>query len=111
MAGEEHETSWQGSLQQRLELARGAFLDKEAVRVVAIGQRDSANVHALLSEPAGERLRRLLPTAVRVGIKGQINGPRTVAQLPILVHIEMISHRAGEVVKTGLPQDGVVEQT
>ena len=27
------------------------------------------------------------------------------------VGIEMIAHRAGDVVKTGLPQDGVVEQT
>jgi hypothetical protein len=63
----------------------------------------------LLFEPAGKRLRRLLATAVCVGIKGQIDSSRTVAQLPILVPVEMISHRAGDVVKAGLPQDSVVE--
>src|SRR5713226_6734631 len=78
---------------------------------MAVGQRDSANVHALLSEPAGERLRRLPATAVSVRIKGQIDGSLAVAQLPILVGIEMIAQRAGDVVETGLPQDGVVEQT
>src|ERR1700694_412876 len=101
--------SWQGSLQQRLELACIAVLDKEAVRVVAIGQRDSANVHSLLSEPAGKRVRRLLATAVCIGIKGQIDSSRTVAQLPMLAPVEVISHRAGDVVKAGLPQDSVVE--
>ena len=67
-----------GSLQQRLELACIAVLDKKAIRVVAIGQRDSANVYALLSEPAGERLRRFLAAAVSIGIKGQVDGSRTV---------------------------------
>ena len=98
-------------LQQRLELTRIAALDKEAVRIMAVGQRDGANVYALLGEPAGKRLRRLLAAAVRVGIKGQIDGSRTVAELPKLARIEMGSHRAGDVVKAGLPQDGVVEQT
>ena len=62
-------------------------------------------------EPAGKRLRRLLAAAVAVGIKGQIDGSGTVAELPELARIEMSSHRAGDVVKTGLPQHGVVEQT
>ena len=53
---------------------------------------------------------RLPATAVWVGIKGQIDGSRTVAQLPILAPVEMISHRAGDVAKTGLPQNGIVEQ-
>ena len=97
-------------LQQRLELARIAALDKEAVRIVALGQRDGANVHPLLSEPAGKRLCRLLTTAVGVGIKGQIDDSRTVAELAKLACIEMGSHRAGDVVKTCLPQHGVVEQ-
>src|ERR1700730_3624988 len=56
-------------------------------------------------------MRRLLASAVWVGIKGQIDGSRTVAQLPILAPVEMISHRAGNVAKTGLPQNGIVEQT
>ena len=63
-ADEQYETSWQGRLQQRLELVRIAVFYKEAIRIVAIGKRDSANVHALFSEPAGKRLRRLLATAV-----------------------------------------------
>jgi hypothetical protein len=56
-----------------------------------------------MSLPAGERLRRLLATAVGVSIKGQIDGSWTIAQLPILVSIETIALRAGDVVKTGLP--------
>src|ERR1700680_3017721 len=56
-------------------------------------------------------MRRLLATTVWVGIKGQIDGSRTVAHLPVLAPVEMISHRAGDVVKAGLPQHGVVEQT
>src|SRR5277367_3597509 len=110
-ADAQHETSWQSRLQQRLELARVATLDKEAVRVVAIWQRDDTDVHALFPEPAGKQLRRLLAAAVRIGIKGQIDGSRTVAQLAILLPVEMTSHRTGDVVKTGLPQHGVIEQT
>ena len=64
-----------------------------------------------LSRPASD-LGRLLAAAVAVGIKGEIDGSRAaVAQLPKLVCIEMVSHRTGDVVKTGLPQRGVVEQT
>ena len=36
-------------LQQRLKLTRIAALDKEAVRIVALGQRDGARVYALLA--------------------------------------------------------------
>ena len=90
-------------LQQGLELTRIAVPDKEAARIVALGQRYGTHIHALPSEPAGKRLRRFLTAAVRIGIKGQVDGSRTVAQLPILVHAEMISHRAGDVVKAGLP--------
>jgi hypothetical protein len=55
-------------------------------------------------------LRRLLAAAITVGVKGEIDGSRAVAQLPELVGIEVVSHRASDVVKTGLPQHGVVEQ-
>jgi hypothetical protein len=88
-----------------------AVLGEEAVRVMVIGQQDFANVDTLLSEPAGKRLRRLLAAAVSIGVKGYIHGSPTVAQLPILAYVEMISHRAGDVVEARLPQDGVVEQT
>ena len=39
---------------RRLELASITALGKEAVWIVAFGQRDSARVYAVLSEPAGE---------------------------------------------------------
>src|ERR1700730_3010468 len=109
MAGEPHGTSWPTCLQQLLELPRISTFDEEAVRITAFGQGDSANVHALLSEPAGKQLRRLLAATVRIGIKGQIDGSPAVAQLAILLPVEMTSHGTGDVVKTGLPQHGVVE--
>ena len=56
---------------------------------MAVGQRDCAHVYALLAEPAGKRLRRLLTTAVPIGIKGQIDGSRTVAELAKLARIEI----------------------
>ena len=51
-----------------------------------------------------------LAAAVFVGVEGQINSSRAVAELPELVRVEMISQRAGDVVKTGLPQRGVIEE-
>ena len=57
-------------------------------------------------------LSRLLPTAVAVGIKGDIYDSRTaVAQLPELVCIKMAPQRASDVAKTGLPQYGIIDQT
>jgi hypothetical protein len=53
---------------------------------------------------------RLLATTVAVGIKGEIDGSHAVAELSKLVCIEMVSYRAGDVVKAGLPQHGLVEQ-
>ena len=64
----------------------------------------------MFPETACEPLRCLLAAAVGVRIEGQIDGSGTVAELPKLARIEMGSHRAGDVVKTGLPQHGVVEQ-
>src|ERR1017187_4972120 len=103
--------SWARRLQQALELLGIAAFDEEAVWIVPIGQGDSANGLALLLEPVRQPLCRLLAATVAVGVKGEIDGSRAVAQLPKLVCIEMVSHRAGEVVKTGLPQHGVVEET
>ena len=90
---------------------RVAALNKEAVRIVARRQRHSAYVYALLAESAGKRLSRLLTTTVPIGIKSQVDGSRTVTELPVLVSAEVISHRAGDVVKTGLPQHRVIEQS
>src|SRR5215472_7223310 len=77
---------------------------------MAVGQRYRANKDAPFPETLRETLRRLLAAAVGVGIKGQIHGSRTVAQLPELTCIEMGSQRTGDVLKPGLPQQGIVEQ-
>ncbi len=65
----------------------------------------------MLSETVGKRLRRLLAAAIAVGVKGQIDGSRAVAELPKLARIEMGSQRAGDVLKSGLPHRGIVEQS
>ena len=57
-----------------------------------------------------EALGCLLAAAVAVGIKGQIDGPGAITELPKLAGIEMGSQRAGYVVKTRLPKHGVVEK-
>ena len=44
-------------------------------------------------------LRSLLAATVRVRIKRQKDGSASVAELPELVRVEMVSHRAGDVVK------------
>jgi hypothetical protein len=81
-----------------------AALGKEAVWIVSRGQPKSARVYAVLSESAAKRLRGFLAATVYIGIKGQVDGSRTVTQLSILAQIEMSSHRAGDVMETGLPQ-------
>ena len=77
---------------------------------MAIGQRYGAHVYALLGEPADKRLSRLLTTTVVICIKSQVDGSCAVAELAELARIEIGAHRAGDVVETGLPQGGVVEQ-
>ena len=78
---------------------------------MAIGQTDKANSDVSLTETPGEALGRQRTAAIAVGIKGQIDGSRAIAQLLELVRVEVGSHRAGDVLKTCLPQHGVVEQT
>ena len=68
---------------------RGAVPDKEAVRIVALGEDHGAHVYAFLSKPADKRLRRSLSTAVPIGIKNQVDGSRTVAELAELARIEI----------------------
>ena len=83
---------------------------EEAVGIVAVGQGNQASRDAPLPKTFGETLSCLLAAAVGVGIKGEIDGSGCVAELPELARIEMGSQRAGDVVETGLPQHGVVEQ-
>src|SRR5690348_5362575 len=64
----------------------------------------------MFSKPVSEHLRGTLPAAVGVGIKHQVDGPHTKAQLTKLVCVELSSHRASNVVKAGLPQHRVIEQ-
>jgi hypothetical protein len=47
-----------------MKLLRIATVEEEAVGIVAFWQRDSASAHAMLSEPAGKQLRRLLTTTI-----------------------------------------------
>ena len=74
------------------------------------GSKTRQAVDALCSKMLCEALRRLLAAAVAIGIEGQIDSSWAVAELPKLVRIEMVAQRAGDVVKTGLPQHGIVEQ-
>src|ERR1035437_5619102 len=102
----------QGSLlQQAVKLLSIAATDEEAVGIVALGQGDQASGDAPFPKTSGEALRCLRAAAVGVGIKGQIDGSSTVAQLPELTRIEVGSQRAADVVKAGLPQYGIVEQS
>ncbi len=78
-------------LQQFLKMVSFASPDEEAVGVMAIGQRYTANAHSLLSEPASQRFCRLLAAVVAVGVEGQIDGSRAVAQLVKLPDIEIRS--------------------
>ena len=77
---------------------------------MALGQFDGANLCPLFSMPMRERLSGMLPAAVGVGIKRQIDGSHSIAQLTKLVCVELSSHGTGNVVKTSLPQHGVVKQ-
>ncbi len=71
---------------------------------MAVREQYDANVQTLFSEAAGQRLRGALTAAVRIGIEGQVDGARTVTQLPKLPAVEVRSHRAGDVAKPRLPQ-------
>jgi hypothetical protein len=70
-----------------LKLAGITALDEEAVRIMAVGQRDGAHVYALLGKPADKRLSRLLTTAVAIGIKDEVDRSRTAAELAKLARI------------------------
>src|SRR5205814_8460721 len=111
MACEPRGRSSLSCLQHRLELTRIAALHKEAVRIMAVGQRHGAHIYAMLAQSRDKRLSRLLTAAVVVGIKSQVDGSRTVAELAELARIKIGAHRAGDIEKAGLPQCGVVEQS
>ena len=68
---------------------RIAASDEKAVWIMADGQRDGTDVYTLPGEPAGKRLCSFLPAAVRIGIKGQVDGSPAVAELVELAGIEI----------------------
>ena len=68
---------------------RIAALNEEAIRIMAVRQRHSTHVDTLLSQPASKRLSRLLTTAIGIGVKGQVDGSWTVAELAELARMEM----------------------
>ena len=74
-------------------------------------QKDAAGVDTLRAETMGQLLRGLLAAVVGIDIEGEINGTWPVAQLSKLVGVEMGAQGTGEVVKTRLPQHGIVEQS
>ena len=79
MVGRLGETSWLSSLQQKLELTRVTALQKEGVRILALGQEDTARGYTSRAEMMGEPLRSLLAAAIAVDIEGEIDGARAIA--------------------------------
>jgi len=65
--------------------------------------------YALFPKTSCEALGCLSTAVIAVRIKGHIDGSEIVAQLPKLARVEMGSQRTGDVLKSGLPQHGVVE--
>ena len=100
-----------GSLEKSLELSGITALDEEGVWVVAFGQEHTASSDTLRAETLRELLRGLLSATVSIDIEGEIDGARAIAQLLNLESAEMRAERTGDVVKTSLPQHGIVEQT
>jgi len=72
-----------------LKLSCITTLDEEGVRIVALGQKHATRSDTLRPETMRELLRGLLPAAVGIGIEGEINGARAIAQLMKLVSVEM----------------------
>src|SRR5450759_104043 len=102
--------SWASGIQEPLKLLRTAALNKEAVRVVSIRQKNTPGRHALSAKASRHTLRRGLAASVGVGIENKINGPRAVAQLLKLPRTEMIPQRTGDVMEACLPQNRIIEQ-
>ncbi len=98
-------------LQQEPELIAVAVPEKEAVRILTVWQNHGARLYTFLGKPADKRLSRFLTTAVGIGIKGHVDGSRTVTELAELARIEIGAHRAGDDVESGLPQHGVIEES
>ena len=73
-------------------------------------QQDAASSDTLRVKAMGQLLGGLLPALVGIHVEGEIDSARTFAQLVELVRVEMRPQRAGDVVKSRLPQYGIVEE-
>src|SRR6266481_3336701 len=93
-------TSLLSGLQKNLELPRVTALDEEELGSWPFG-RETRRAATPCSLSRSDRACAASCPLLLVGIKGQIDGSRAVAQLPKLVCVEMISHRAGDVAITG----------
>jgi hypothetical protein len=83
--------SWPRGLQQKLKLLGVAALNEEAVGVVSIGQKDLGSRHALSPQAACYALRSSLAALVGIGVEGNINMARAIAQLLKLGCVGMIA--------------------
>jgi hypothetical protein len=72
------------------EVRKSVPILEEAIRVMAVGERNPAGGYPLCPETAREALRGTCTTAVGVGIKSQVDSSGTVAQLLELADIELI---------------------
>jgi hypothetical protein len=73
--------SFASGLQKTLKLLHVAALNEEAVRIDSVWQEDTESRHALSAKATRQLLCRELATSVGVGIEGNIDGSRAVAEL------------------------------
>src|SRR5664279_377243 len=93
-------------------LGVSAAADKETVGIVPFGQFHRERLASLCPQTLRDLSGSVLPTAVTVGIKGQIHNPcDAVAQLVNLRRIQVDPHRTGDVGKARLPQHSQIEQS
>src|SRR5688572_26357037 len=102
-------TSWTRRLQQRAELTCVTAMREEAVRIMAVGQAHDSNRNVCTSELRGQTSSGLGAAAVGVAVESQIDSSMAAAQLLKLACVQMVSQRASDVLKAGLPEHGVVE--
>src|SRR5258708_5519897 len=88
-----------------------ATVEEKAVGVVTVGQLNRKGFDLAGPQALGELAGGSLPPAVVIGVESQVNGTRgSVAQLMKLSSIQTSPHRAGDVVKSCLPESGPIEQ-
>ena len=74
-------------------------------------QQDAKGADTVRAKTMGQLLCGLLSALVLIDIEGEIDGALAITQLAELVVVQMGAQRAGHVLKAGLPQRGIVEQS